>query len=202
MKTEIIRITKNEMRSIDDRSGVIENLNRKIQIIRKRQLLTTLKEATSARLDLLHKMKNWIDMLDKRIFDQNNIDNMSLDKVISLFKYVGNFSLKMMSQMNDVEGIMREYLETQNISSKFEQAKITGTDEEQKQLKKELMKSFMDSMKQTAAEAIVSTQKQEVQQQIDLKNEIEASELDSMAKGEPVEVDVTGLEELPDDLLK
>lgn len=202
MKTEIIRITKNEMRSIDDRSGVIENLNRKIQIIRKRQLLTTLKEATSARLDLLHKMKNWIDMLDKRIFDQNNIDNMSLDKVIALFKYVGNFSLKMMSQMNDVEGIMREYLETQNISSKFEQAKITGTDEEQKQLKKELMKSFMDSMKQTAAEAIVSTQKQEVQQQIDLKNEIEASELDSMAKGESVEVDVTGLEELPDDLLK
>ena len=170
MKNEIIRIGRSDLRSIDERNSTIENLNRKIQILRKRQLLNTLKESTTVRIDLLTKLRSWIDKLDKRIFSDESINNMSLDKVISLFKYVGNFTLKMMHQMNDLEKIVKEYLETANISEKVSPMN-PQSNEEQKALKLELLKSFMTHIKESAAEAIVSQQKQQVEREIELKKD-------------------------------
>lgn len=194
MKSDIITIQKKDLRVIEDRSDTIDNLNRKIQIIRKRQLMATLKETTGVRLDLLRKLKGWIDKLDKRLFSDDSINNMSLDKVISLFKYVGTFSLKMMGQMNDIENIMKEYIQTASVSEKVSTLGQNGNPTQQNELKKELLRSFMDSIKQSAAEAIVSQQKQEAEQVIEMKKIEEEKEV-----VDPV--DDLKLEDIPVDLV-
>jgi hypothetical protein len=199
MKNETIRIGRNDLCVLEDRSATIDNLNRKVQILRKRQLLQTLKLSTNIRQKLLIKLEEWIDKLDKRLFSDESMATMPLDKILSLFKYVGNYGLKTMTQMNDTESILKEYLDTQNISQKFEQSRVTGTDEEAKQLKMELLRSFMDTMKKTAVSAIIS--------QKEIENGHTLEKLDEDSKLEVVTFKKTStpdleLEDIPEDLLK
>lgn len=211
MGNEIIRISKNDMLAMQDRSDTIDRLNQKIQIIRKKQLLTTLKVSTDARLKLLGKLDEWIDKIDRKLMSDESINNMSIGQLMSIFKFIGTFSLKMLGQTNDLEGLMKEYIETINISERLPKANPLNNDEERNKMKADMVKSFMDSLKASASKAIVSQQQIEAEHrnelnQINTEQEIQNADIiPSVEVKVPdiiADIDLPGLpEELTDEKL-
>jgi hypothetical protein len=96
--------------------------------------------------------------------------------------------------MNDIENIMKEYIQTASVSEKVSSLGPNANIPQQNELKKELLRSFMDSIKQSAAEAIVSQQKQEAEQVIEMKKLEEEKEVKDP-------IDDLKLDDLPVDLV-
>lgn len=147
-------VSKELLNTAKDRNTSIELFNKKIATMRKRQLLTALHTATTVRVELIQKIKNWINMLEKRIFDPTIIQEMDLNKVIGLFKFVSQYSLKMLAQINDMEELFKKYTETMQVMDNLDKKPSASlSSDEVTEMKKNLMKAFIDNLK-TKSETI------------------------------------------------
>jgi len=154
MKT--VKLSTNTLIANRDKMDAIDFYNKKLQLIRKRQLGETLKESTEIRVELMRSIRKWIGMMETRIFNDATIAEMDFDKVLSLFKHITKYSLEMLSQINDIEGLFKAYTESSNVSGPVQQ--IPQKNDETTELKKTLLKSLMESMKKTADNAIIKTE--------------------------------------------
>jgi hypothetical protein len=158
-EANVIRITQGDLDSIINRKDAIEQFNTKLRILREQSLYDSLTQATKLRLDMMSKAKNWIDMLEKRIFDPDVIRELDISKVISLMKFVSNVTLRLLAQMNDIEKIFKTYVESTLAASPLmkgmDQNRPMQSDEE-KNVKDMLMKALTDAIKSNAETVNIS----------------------------------------------
>jgi hypothetical protein len=153
--SNIIKISPEKLHYLNKQKDTIEMLNSKLQHFRKQHLYSSLKESTVMRNELIQKVRNWINVLETRIFDPVTIQEMDINKVISLFKYIGTVSLKLLAQMNDMEALLKTYTESVNIERTNQGMNpITNSDE----IKKEIMQAFVESLNKKAEDVIVRTE--------------------------------------------
>jgi len=88
MGKEIINISPNEIKTLENRQNNISKLNEHLYFLRKRQIFQTLRTSTRVKLDILNRIKRWFDMIEKRIFDDKTMAELPIEKVITLFKFV------------------------------------------------------------------------------------------------------------------
>ena len=161
MSKEILKINKGDLDQLILRNEAIISHNNKIVRMRQQQLMNALKESTTLRIDIITKVKAWITLLEKRVFDPATLDQMDMNKIISLFRFIGTFTLKLLAQMNDIESVLKSYTETYNSLSALGNSNNTTnlTSEEVQTAKKEIMKAFVDSVKETVQDAELVEQK-------------------------------------------
>ena len=180
MSKEILKINKGNLDQLILRNEAIISHNNKIVRMRQQQLMNALKESTTLRVDIITKVKAWITLLEKRVFDPATLDQMDMNKIISLFRFIGTFTLKLLAQMNDIESVLKSYTETYNSLSALGNSNNTTnlTSEEVQNAKKEIMKAFVDSVKETVQDAELIEQKK-VKETVP-KNNIEEKKLEEL----------------------
>lgn len=162
-KGELIKITQTELDAFKSRKTSIDRLNQRLQILREKQIYSSLTEGTKLRVDMLKKIQNWIGLLEARIFDPNILNEMNVKQVISLLKFTGNLSLKLLAQTNDIEKIFKMYIDSSLATKNIEEAveKTTGKpidDDKISDLKKALIEALTSNIKSGAEEAIIAEQ--------------------------------------------
>jgi len=175
-KNEMIKITNTELDAYKNRRTFIDRLNQKLQILREKQIYQSLSEGTKLRIDMLKKIQNWIGLLEARIFDPNVLNELNVKQVISLLKFTGNLSLKLLAQTNDIEKIFKMYIDSSIATKNIEENITTQTgkpldDEKITDLKKALIEALTKNIKNGAEEAVISTEE---------KNVIEVDKIDKM----------------------
>jgi len=180
MSKEILKINKGNLDQLILRNEAIISHNNKIVRMRQQQLMNALKESTTLRIDIITKVKAWITLLEKRVFDPATLDQMDMNKIISLFRFIGTFTLKLLAQMNDIENVLKSYTETYNSLSALGNSNNTTnlTSEEVQNAKKEIMKAFVDSVKETVQDAELIEQKK-VKETVP-KNNMEEKKLEEL----------------------
>jgi len=180
MSKEILKINKGNLDQLILRNEAIISHNNKIVRMRQQQLMNALKESTTLRIDIITKVKAWITLLEKRVFNPATLDQMDMNKIISLFRFIGTFTLKLLAQMNDIENVLKSYTETYNSLSALGNSNNTTnlTSEEVQNAKKEIMKAFVDSVKETVQDAELIEQKK-VKETLP-KNNIEEKKLEEL----------------------
>ena len=180
MSKEILKINKGNLDQLILRNEAIISHNNKIVRMRQQQLMNALKESTTLRIDIITKVKAWITLLEKRVFDPATLDQMDMNKIISLFRFIGTFTLKLLAQMNDIENVLKSYTETCNNLSVLGNPNTTTnlTSEEVQTAKKEIMKAFVDSVKETVQDAELVEQKK--MKEIVPKNNMEEKKLEEL----------------------
>lgn len=152
-------MTPQEIESATNKLSAIEQFNKKIQILRKRQLYGCLKEGTKLRGELTKKLRGWIQMLESRLFDPQTMKDLDIRQVISLFKYLGQYSIQLMDQVNDVEGLLKAYTDSEKAVDKLvqsnNQTNIILTPEQSK-IKSELIRAVVSGLAKDAEEAVVT----------------------------------------------
>ena len=180
MSKEILKINKGNLDQLILRNEAIISHNNKIVRMRQQQLMNALKESTTLRIDIITKVKAWITLLEKRVFDPATLDQMDMNKIISLFRFIGTFTLKLLAQMNDIENVLKSYTETCNNLSVLGNPNTTTnlTSEEVQTAKKEIMKAFVDSVKETVQDAELVEKKK--MKEIVPKNNMEEKKLEKL----------------------
>jgi len=180
MSKEILKINKGNLDQLILRNEAIISHNNKIVRMRQQQLMNALKESTTLRIDIITKVKAWITLLEKRIFNPATLDQMDMNKIISLFRFIGTFTLKLLAQMNDIENVLKSYTEKYNSLSALGNSNTTTnlTSEEVQNAKKEIMKAFVDSVKETVQDAELIEQKK-VKETVP-KNNMEEKKLEEL----------------------
>ena len=112
----LITLDKGDVENFKRQKSAIDKLNNKMIILRQRQIYSSLSESTKLRIEMFQKIRTWINMLEKRIFDPKTVEEMDLNKVIALMKFTSNTALKLLAQMNDMETIFKTYVEMNNKS--------------------------------------------------------------------------------------
>lgn len=179
MMKDIISLTKNDLKNYNDYSNSITKYNTNLTRLRQHHLLMALKESTDTRIEIIGKIRNWINILEKRIFNPDLIDQMDINKVIALFKFVGSFSLKMLGQMNDIETIFKAYTESSSALQSIRNCQNAGKKDKNEvdKLKKEILQGFMTNFKENIDDASI------VQKDKDEKTSIELSgNIDKLAE--------------------
>jgi len=113
---------------------------------------------------------------------------MNVKQVISLLKFTGNLSLKLLAQTNDIEKIFKMYIDsslaTKNIEENMEKATGKPIDDDKiTDLKKALIEALTKNIKSGAEEAIIAEQN---------KDGIEIDKIEKM------DIDLNDLPELND----
>lgn len=108
--SDVIRIDSKELEILDKTNKDIENINQNILIMRKKQLYNQLAEGSKQRVKLLNRITKWIDILEERIFADDVIADMDVNKLISLFKYINNLQIKALAQSDKLEDVLGKYI--------------------------------------------------------------------------------------------
>lgn len=124
MANDIIKVSKQDMLSVDNYSKQLAEQNRKIAVLRKKQLYSNLKSATELRIDTARNIKNWIDTLSAKIFSPESMEKMDISRAIQLFKYVNNINLKVLADSNRLEEILGKYLQAGLLDSVDEHGEV------------------------------------------------------------------------------
>jgi hypothetical protein len=111
MSNDIMKVSKNDVLSVDEYSRKVAEQNRKLALLRKKQLYSNLKSATELRIDTARNIKKWIDILSAKIFSPEAMEKMDISRAIQLFKYVNNINLKVLADSNRLEEILGKYLQ-------------------------------------------------------------------------------------------
>lgn len=190
MKKDVISLAKSDFKAMEDRSQAIDNVNRKIQILRKRQIYKTLTTATKSRVFILEKIKSWIEKLDTKIFDPQTLADMPIDRAMVLLSKVLTFTTKTMGQMDELDRICQEYLAAAPVAQAVSSNPLMASNEEKEKVKSEILKAFVDGIKQSAANAIVIQKENETKNLLEMQKldeEKQAIEATSNKQKEPVE---------------
>ena len=153
--TNIITVTRNELESTSDYVKEIQEQNRKIAEMRKKQIFNALEESTRLRVGLSKNIQNWISILSNKIFSQESIEKLSTDKAIALFKYINNLNLKTLADSNRVEEILGKYLQSSQIEAGIAD-NIESNQNERDKIKADIMNKLQQMFKNSISEDSVS----------------------------------------------
>ena len=153
--TNIITVTRNELESTSDYVKEIQEQNRKIAEMRKKQIFNALEESTRLRVGLSKNIQNWISILSDKIFSQESVEKLSTDKAIALFKYINNLNLKTLADSNRVEEILGKYLQSSQIEAGIAD-NIESNQNERDKIKADIMNKLQQMFKNSISEESVS----------------------------------------------
>lgn len=112
MENNIIKINKTELLSTSEYTKSIQEQNKKIADLRKKQLFNSLKEASRLRVATAQNIEKWVALLSDKLFSPEVLDKMDINKAISLFKYVNNINLRVLADSNRLDEILGKYLQS------------------------------------------------------------------------------------------
>lgn len=112
MENNIIKINKTELLSTSEYTKSIQEQNKKIADLRKKQLFNSLKEATRLRVATAQNIEKWVALLSDKLFSPEVLEKMDINKAISLFKYVNNINLRVLADSNRLDEILGKYLQS------------------------------------------------------------------------------------------
>jgi hypothetical protein len=191
MSKEIIKVTKEELISLDDHTNKIEQQNYKIVALRKKQIYEALKDATLRRIQTSKNISNWIKMLSDKIFNQQTIEDMDLNKAIALFKYVNNINLKVLSESNRLEEVLGKYIDSGVMDTAYEM-KNSPTNEREK-IKNEILSKLNKMFKDSSDDAVVM-EVEEVSltsaEQVELEEAEKTLEQNLVSMDQEIEIDL------------
>jgi hypothetical protein len=152
----LIKLDKGDLENYRRQKSFIDAWNQKMVILRQKQIYNALNQATKTKIDFFQKVSKWMNMLEGKIFNQQVIDQMDLNKAISLIKFVSNVSLKLMAQMNDMEEIFKAYVD---LNSKVPEVQGPKRDESDlSEIKKGLYEILSGSMKDNSTTVTPNTE--------------------------------------------
>ena len=125
MSNDIIKISKQDMLSVDDYSKQLAEQNRKIAVLRKKQLYNNLKSATELRIKTAKNINEWTEKLSAKIFSPEAMEKLDISRAIQLFKYVNNINLKVLADSNRLEEILGKYLQAGLLDNLDEHGEVT-----------------------------------------------------------------------------
>lgn len=111
MSNEIVKVSKKDILSVDEYNKKVAEQNRKIAVLRKKQLYANLKSATEMRINTARNIQEWTQKLSDKIFSAEVMEKMDISRAIQLFKYVNNINLKVLADSNRLEEILGKYLQ-------------------------------------------------------------------------------------------
>ena len=111
MPNDIMKVSKRDIVSVDEYSRKLADQNRKIALLRKKQLYANLKSATEMRINTARKIQEWTQILSDKIFSPEAMEKLDVSRAIQLFKYVNNINLKVLADSNRLEEILGKYLQ-------------------------------------------------------------------------------------------
>lgn len=111
MPNDIMKVSKQDIISVDEYSRKLADQNRKIALLRKKQLYANLKSATEMRINTARKIQEWTQILSDKIFSPEAMEKLDVSRAIQLFKYVNNINLKVLADSNRLEEILGKYLQ-------------------------------------------------------------------------------------------
>lgn len=144
--TNIITVTRNELESTSDYVKELQEQNRKIAEMRKKQIFNSLEESTRLRVSLASDLQKWRNILSDKIFSDESIEKMSTDKAIALFKYINNIHLKTLADSNRVEEILGKYLQSGALEAGISENIATNQNERDK-IKADIMNKLQQMFK-------------------------------------------------------
>ena len=144
--TNIITVTRNELESTSDYVKELQEQNRKIAEMRKKQIFNSLEESTRLRVSLASDLQKWRNILSDKIFSDESIEKMSTDKAIALFKYINNIHLKTLADSNRVEEILGKYLQSGALEAGISENIETNQNERDK-IKADIMNKLQQMFK-------------------------------------------------------
>ena len=144
--TNIITVTRNELESTSDYVKELQEQNRKIAEMRKKQIFNSLEESTRLRVSLASDLQKWRNILSDKIFSDESIEKMSTDKAIALFKYINNIHLKTLADSNRVEEILGKYLQSGALEAGIAENIATNQNERDK-IKADIMNKLQQMFK-------------------------------------------------------
>ena len=175
--TNIITVTRNELESTSDYVKEIQEQNRKIAELRKKQIFHSLEESTKIRLKLASDLQKWSDILGDKIFSQESVEKMSTDKAISMLKYVKNLQMKTLADSNRVEEILGKYLQSGAIESQLAE-NIESNQTERDKIKTELICKLQQMFKNSMNDESVTDANIVHNTDSDIKNDINLGLID------------------------
>ena len=196
MEKDIIKITKPEIMANDEYSKRLEKQNMKLIALRKKHVYSILKDATIRRIETSKNIASWIKMLADKIFNPESIAEMDLNKAISLFKYVNNINLKVLSESNRLEEVLSKYIESGAMDTQNINMDGNPTDEREK-IKSEILSKLNRMFKEnieTTEDAIFVPESESLSKQEEAELEAAEKELNENL----MDIDKEELEELED----
>lgn len=124
MANDIIKVSKQDALSVDNYSKQLAEQNRKIAVLRKKQLYNNLKSATELRIKTARNINEWTEKLSEKIFSPEAMEKMDMSRAIQLFKYVNNINLKVLADSNRLEEILGKYLQAGLLDSVDEHGEV------------------------------------------------------------------------------
>lgn len=196
--TNIITVTRNELESTSDYVKELQEQNRKIAEMRKKQIFNSLEESTRLRVSLASDLQKWRNILSDKIFSDESIEKMSTDKAIALFKYINNIHLKTLADSNRVEEILGKYLQSGALEAGISENIATNQNERDKikaDIMNKLQQMFKNSMssdesvtdanivKKTESDAdigLIEEANVEIDKNLDTLEQIDESEINQL----------------------
>jgi len=148
----LIKIDKQDIETLKRQKNMIDSMNQRMVVLRQKQIYTSLSQATKMKIELFQKVSKWMNMLEGKIFTQQVVDSMDLNRAVSLMKYVSNTALKLLAQMKDMEDVFKAYIELNGKIGEPEKPMESQGDSDLANLKKGLYEILSESVKENSVE--------------------------------------------------
>lgn len=145
---DIIKVTSNELKGIDDRIDKMNKLTLSFHGVRQEQILNELKMAGKARSRMMKRLSRWLSLLDNAIFDPAKLSELTVPQILSLLKFVSTLNLKTIASTNKLDDITVKYFEILSKNSDREVDTVKEIDEESKEINA-VKKEVLDLLKKT-----------------------------------------------------
>lgn len=175
----LVNITNNDLKLIEKEQQQIATIDTQLLSIRKTAIFDTLKAATDARIELIKRMKIWIDALEKKIFDANYLADLSVKETMLLFKYINNANMRVLDKIDKLEAVLNAYAReaTNNKENIVNKKEMDGLQE----IKKSVLDKVNQFLKTNTSDAvIVDEDKEDTKSEFaeEMKKELETLDVD------------------------
>lgn len=151
----LVNITKNDLSLIEKEQQQLATVDNKLLSVRKAAIFDTLKAATEARIELIKRMKRWIDALEAKIFEAEYLKELSVQQTMSLFKYINNANMKVLDKIDKLESVLNAYVRENANQEKLEQSGVKKEVEGLQEIKKSVLDKVNEFLKTNTSDAVI-----------------------------------------------
>jgi hypothetical protein len=157
-------ISKSDVDLIKKEQETIGKVVSSFQHVRQEQILKELSVGARARKSMLIRFNRWLKAIEKKVFDPNFIDNVPLDKLISLMKFTATINVKTLSSMGKLDEVMVKYFDIFVNTIKTEKPQMPSMEvQEISLIKKEILSKIRESLEHNCSDCeIIEDRKQDV----------------------------------------
>ncbi len=176
----LINITNNDLNLIKKDQQQLAAIDNKLLVIRKNAIFETLKAATEARIELIKRMKRWIDTLESKIFEADYMKKLSVKETMNLFKYINNANMRVLDKIDKLESVLNVYIKEQ--TTQQNKASVKKDVEGLQEIRKSVLDKVNAFLKTNTSDAVIVDDNEDISIENnftdDIKKELEELDVD------------------------